>query len=257
MPTLVCLGFGYCARHYVAHFGGRFERIVGTTRTAERAAALAAQRFGGRSVEMLVFDGKPPFDDLAAAIAAADAILVSAAPGEAGDPFLAVFGDQIARAPRLAGVVLSVVARRLSGFRRRLDRRNHARSCAAVPVAAMRGSRPSRHGRRWASAAACRSRSCGSAASMVRARTACCGCCAAPRSASPSPATSPTAFMSTTSRRRSTPHSRGVPTASSTSWTTSRRRRANRSPSRPSFSASRRPPRFPTRTPRSISRRSR
>ena len=96
MPTLVCLGFGYCARHYVAHFGGRFDRIVGTTRTAERAAALAAQRFGGRAVEMLVFDGKPPFDDLAAAIADADAILVSAAPGEGGDPFLDAFGEQIA-----------------------------------------------------------------------------------------------------------------------------------------------------------------
>ena len=105
MPTLLCLGFGYCARYYVTDFGRRFDRIVGTTRTAERPATLAAQRFGGRRVEVLVFDGKPPFDDLAAAISASDALLVSAAPGEAGDPFLAALGDQIAAAPRLAGVV--------------------------------------------------------------------------------------------------------------------------------------------------------
>jgi nucleoside-diphosphate-sugar epimerase len=104
MPTLMCLGFGYCARHYVAQLGGRFERIVGTTRTTERASALAAQSFGGRTVEMLVFDGKPPFDAVAAAIASADAILVSAAPGETGDPFLAVLSEQIASAPRLASV---------------------------------------------------------------------------------------------------------------------------------------------------------
>lgn len=102
---LVCLGFGYCARHYVAQFGNRFDRIVGTTRTAGSAAAPAAQRIGGRAVEMLTFDGRPPFDNVAAAIAAADAILVSAAPGEGGDPFLAVLGDKIAAAPRLASVV--------------------------------------------------------------------------------------------------------------------------------------------------------
>ncbi len=105
MPTLVCLGFGYCARHYVSHFGGRFGRIIGTTRTAERAAALSAQEFGSRTVEILVFDGKAPFDDLAAAIAAADALLASAAPGEGGDPFLAILSDRIAAATRLASVV--------------------------------------------------------------------------------------------------------------------------------------------------------
>jgi len=105
MPTLVCLGFGYCARHYVAAFGSRFDRIVGTTRTAERAAALAAQRFGGRAVEMLAFDGAPASEDIFAAISAPDALLVSAAPGEGGDPFLAALGEQIAAAPHLASVV--------------------------------------------------------------------------------------------------------------------------------------------------------
>ena len=57
MATLVCLGLGYCARHYVGEFGARFDRIVGTTRSAERAAELAHQRFGGRAVEMLSSTG--------------------------------------------------------------------------------------------------------------------------------------------------------------------------------------------------------
>lgn len=105
MPALVCLGLGYCARHYVTHFGRRFDRIVGTTRTAERAAALAAQRFGGQAVEMLVFDGDSAPANVAAAIAAADALLISAAPTEAGDPVLRAFETQLASAPKLASVV--------------------------------------------------------------------------------------------------------------------------------------------------------
>ena len=47
MPTLLCLGLGYCARYYVAEFGSRFDRIIGTSRTPKPA---------GR-VEMLAFDG--------------------------------------------------------------------------------------------------------------------------------------------------------------------------------------------------------
>jgi nucleoside-diphosphate-sugar epimerase len=106
MATLVCLGLGYCARHYAAEFGGRFARIVGTTRTVERATALAAQRFGGRAVEMLVFDGKSPPPELSAAIADAAALLFSAAPAETGDSSLTVLADEIARAPQLQHVIL-------------------------------------------------------------------------------------------------------------------------------------------------------
>jgi nucleoside-diphosphate-sugar epimerase len=105
MATLVCLGLGYCARHYVAEFGGRFDRIVGTTRTAEKAAALAQRRLGTHAVEMHVFDGKSTSGELSTAVAAADALLISAAPTEIGDPVLVVLGDAIARAPRLSRVV--------------------------------------------------------------------------------------------------------------------------------------------------------
>jgi nucleoside-diphosphate-sugar epimerase len=103
MPTLVCLGFGYCARHYAAEFGARFDRIVGTTRSADRSAELSRQRFGGRAVEMLVFDAASR--ELAAVVAQADALLISAAPAEGRDPVLAAFVDEIAKAPRLRAVV--------------------------------------------------------------------------------------------------------------------------------------------------------
>jgi nucleoside-diphosphate-sugar epimerase len=106
MAMLVCLGLGYCAQHYVAEFGGRFERIIGTTRTAAKAETLAARRVGGRAVDMLVFDGKLPPPTLANAIADADSLLISAAPVETGDSMLAVLADKIARAPRLRSVVL-------------------------------------------------------------------------------------------------------------------------------------------------------
>jgi nucleoside-diphosphate-sugar epimerase len=105
MTTLVCLGLGYCARHYVSEFGARFHRVVGTTRSAERAAALARERLGGQPVEMLPFDGTSSSRELQAAILAADALLVSAAPADGRDPVLAVLEPDIARAPRLKSVV--------------------------------------------------------------------------------------------------------------------------------------------------------
>lgn len=108
MTTLICFGFGYCARHYVAEFGGRFDRIVGTTRTAESAADLAARRFGGREVEMLVFDGTTASPELTAAVAEAEALLISSPPTATGDPVLAVLADGIAAAAA-AGTLRSVV----------------------------------------------------------------------------------------------------------------------------------------------------
>ena len=105
MTTLVCLGLGYCARHYVSEFGARFHRVVGTARNADRAAALARDRLGGRPVEMLPFDGTSSSRALRAAILAADALLVSAAPADGRDPVLAVLEPDIAQAPRLKSVV--------------------------------------------------------------------------------------------------------------------------------------------------------
>jgi nucleoside-diphosphate-sugar epimerase len=103
MSTLVCLGFGYCARHYAAEFGERFERTVGTTRRADRMPALERQYRGRRPVEMHVFGSAA--SELAAAIGKADALLISAPPAEGRDPVLAAFADEIARASQLQSVV--------------------------------------------------------------------------------------------------------------------------------------------------------
>ena len=105
MVTLVCLGLGYCARHYVSEFGLRFDRVVGTARSAERAAALAREPLAGRHIEMLPFDGTSSSRELQAAILAADALLVSAAPADGRDPVLAALERELAQAPRLKSVV--------------------------------------------------------------------------------------------------------------------------------------------------------
>ena len=97
MTTLVCLGLGYCARHYVAEFGSRHARVIGTTRSMDNAT--------DRPVEMLVFDGVNPPPQLRSAVAAADRLLISAAPGEVGDPVLAVLTNEIVAARRLKSIV--------------------------------------------------------------------------------------------------------------------------------------------------------
>lgn len=111
MITLVCPGFGYSARHYVARHGKRYDRIVGTTRSVDNAMALGARRFDGQAVEMAVFDGRTASPALAAAIADATVLLVSIAPDQGSDPVLAQMHDTIAAAPRLASIVyLSTIA---------------------------------------------------------------------------------------------------------------------------------------------------
>jgi nucleoside-diphosphate-sugar epimerase len=101
----VCLGLGYCARHYVSEFGQRFDHIVGTTRSTDEVAALAARRFGGREVEMHLFDGKTASPEGRAAILAAEALLISAAPADGVDPVLAVLEGDILRSSALRMIV--------------------------------------------------------------------------------------------------------------------------------------------------------
>lgn len=81
MTTLLCLGYGYCAARFVALHGHVFSDRFGTCRAGP---ARAGDRGGG--IELL----RPDADGTAleAAAARADVILISAPPGEAGDPFL-------------------------------------------------------------------------------------------------------------------------------------------------------------------------
>jgi nucleoside-diphosphate-sugar epimerase len=97
MDTLVCLGLGYCARFYVAEFGSRFARVIGTSRSPDKVGAGGA--------EMLIFDGVDASPQVRGAVAEASHLLVSAAPGAAGDPVLAALQDDIAAAPKLQSIV--------------------------------------------------------------------------------------------------------------------------------------------------------
>jgi nucleoside-diphosphate-sugar epimerase len=97
LSALVCLGLGYCARFYVAEFGSRFDRVIGSSRSADKVAAS--------SVKMLAFDGIHSSPKLREAISDASALLISAAPGDAGDPVLAALADDIAAASKLQSIV--------------------------------------------------------------------------------------------------------------------------------------------------------
>ena len=98
--NLFVFGIGYTAGHYLRHHAGDFDEVAGTVRSPEKAAALAADR-----IRALRFD--PPDADpaIAAAVAEADALLISVQPAEGGDPVLDHFGAAIAEAPRLKRIV--------------------------------------------------------------------------------------------------------------------------------------------------------
>jgi dTDP-4-dehydrorhamnose reductase len=103
MATLICFGFGYSAEHFVAAYGEKFDRVIGTVRGGERAAILNA--YDGGRLQALVFDGARPSSELSRAIADADHVLVSVPPGDNGDPVLAVCGDALSRAKNLREIV--------------------------------------------------------------------------------------------------------------------------------------------------------
>jgi nucleoside-diphosphate-sugar epimerase len=103
MSTLICLGLGYSAQHFVEAFGQKFERIVATMRGADRVAALNARPRG--NLKALLFDGTSASPELRRAVADADAALISVPQDESGDPVLRVCGDAFAEAPHLRAIV--------------------------------------------------------------------------------------------------------------------------------------------------------
>ncbi|WP_029006690.1 SDR family oxidoreductase [Azorhizobium doebereinerae] len=100
MTTLLAVGLGYCARHFIATCPHAFDRVVGTARTPEGAAAIRAT-----GAEGLVFDGNQIGADLAFAISQADVLILSAPPEAAGDPLLAAARPLLEAAPRLSQVI--------------------------------------------------------------------------------------------------------------------------------------------------------
>ena len=99
MINLFCFGYGYCARHFVSCKPGRFGRVIGTTRSPDKAISLEQEDVVAR-----IFDGSggdaPIPDDLAGS----DALLVSIAPGAGGDAVLHHYRHALARAPRLSWI---------------------------------------------------------------------------------------------------------------------------------------------------------
>ncbi len=95
MNTLLSLGHGYSSQALAALLLPQGWRIIGTTRSPDKAERMRA---GG--VEPLIWPGA----DLTGALAEATHLLTSVAPGEAGDPVLAGHGDQIAAAGHLRWV---------------------------------------------------------------------------------------------------------------------------------------------------------
>lgn len=87
--TLLCLGFGYTAQRFAARFAQMGGVVIGTTRKHNKMAEMA-----GSGVTPILWPGT----SLTEALKQADHVLVSAAPGPEGDPFLAAIGAEIASA---------------------------------------------------------------------------------------------------------------------------------------------------------------
>lgn len=85
--TLLSIGHGYSARALTPILLAQGWRIIGTTRSAEKAAQIAQT-----GVEPRLF----PDGDITDAIAEASHILISAGPDKDGDPTLREVGDAIA-----------------------------------------------------------------------------------------------------------------------------------------------------------------
>ncbi|WP_299367056.1 SDR family oxidoreductase [uncultured Tateyamaria sp.] len=86
MKTLLSFGHGYSAQALTRLLLPLGWRVIGTTRSADKAAALAAS-----GVEPLIFPG----DAVDAALDDATHLLISAGPDAEGDPVLRAVGDQI------------------------------------------------------------------------------------------------------------------------------------------------------------------
>ena len=95
-PFLFCFGLGYSARLLAARLRARGWRIAGTTRSPEKAAALAEA-----GIEPHLFDRGRPLERPDEALAGATHLLSSVPPDAAGDPVLDHHRAAIAAAPRV------------------------------------------------------------------------------------------------------------------------------------------------------------
>lgn len=94
--TVFIFGAGYSARAFAEANNGRARHIFGTTRSPGKFRVL---RWSG--VSPLLFDGAPLSGEVAAALRETTHLVISVAPGEAGDPALAALGDLRSATPGL------------------------------------------------------------------------------------------------------------------------------------------------------------
>lgn len=103
MTHLVCIGFGFSARPIAVQLQNRGWKITGTSRSREGAEAIAAAGYDG-----IAFDpenGCSSFrDSRNSPLATATHLLISAAPGELGDPALHFHRAELEAAPNLKWV---------------------------------------------------------------------------------------------------------------------------------------------------------
>ncbi len=93
---LFVFGLGYSATAFVATMRDRVASVGGTVREADKASALR-----DRGIAATAFDGEGPGEGVGAALRATTHLLVSIAPGEAGDRALAHHRADILAASKL------------------------------------------------------------------------------------------------------------------------------------------------------------
>lgn len=93
---LVILGLGYSAGFFAHAALARGWEVTGTSRSAERAAELSRE-----GIRTLVYGGFAVSTPLSAALAEAEAVLVSTQPTEDGDPVFVRLERELAQAPNL------------------------------------------------------------------------------------------------------------------------------------------------------------
>lgn len=96
MNSLFCIGFGYCADALSRRLAPLGWRTGGTARSTQAVQRLNAQGHHG-----VLFDGERPVDDMAAALAGATHLLISAGPDAEGDPALRFHARDFVRASTL------------------------------------------------------------------------------------------------------------------------------------------------------------
>ncbi|MBL4871880.1 MAG: SDR family oxidoreductase [Rhodobacteraceae bacterium] len=86
MKTLLVFGFGYTARVFGQELLAQGWRVIGTTRSTDKAVTMQAD-----GIEAVLW----PAEDISDALNSATHILLSAAPSEGGDPVLAALNAEI------------------------------------------------------------------------------------------------------------------------------------------------------------------